>query len=47
LVQDKMSSIVYGMPGAAIKTGCADEVVPLGEMGKPIAELAGRYVRET
>ena len=25
----------------------ADEVVPLGEMGKRIAELAGRYVRET
>jgi two-component system, chemotaxis family, protein-glutamate methylesterase/glutaminase len=32
LAQDKASSVVYGMPGEAIKAGIVDEVIPLENM---------------
>ncbi len=38
-VQDEESSIVYGMPAAAISLGCVDEVIPMTEMAKHIMKL--------
>jgi two-component system chemotaxis response regulator CheB len=32
LVQDQASSVIYGMPRAALATGCADRVVPLDQL---------------
>jgi len=32
LAQDQASSIVYGMPKAAVETGCIDQVVSLTEI---------------
>jgi two-component system chemotaxis response regulator CheB len=39
LVQDKASSVVWGMPGFVARAGLAERVVPLGELG---AEILGR-----
>ena len=41
LVQDEQSSVVWGMPGAAAKLGAANEILPLAEIPRAIAELAG------
>ncbi len=41
ICQDEASSVVWGMPGEAVKLGAADHVVPLDE----IAELASRLTR--
>jgi two-component system chemotaxis response regulator CheB len=38
LVQDEASSVVYGMPGAAVRAGLADAVLPL-------REIPGRVMR--
>ncbi len=40
VAQDKASSVVWGMPGAAIKLGAAELEVPLVELGKKITQLA-------
>jgi two-component system chemotaxis response regulator CheB len=40
LAQDEESSVVFGMPGAAVEAGLADEIVPLDMMAGRIAELA-------
>jgi two-component system, chemotaxis family, protein-glutamate methylesterase/glutaminase len=41
LAQDEASSVVYGMPRAAVELGAADEVLPLDAIGARIEELAG------
>ena len=42
IVQDEESSVVFGMPKAAINLGAADEVLPLGEIaGRIVDHLAG------
>jgi two-component system chemotaxis response regulator CheB len=41
LVQDEASSVVWGMPGAAVKLGAANEVLPLEAIGPAIGELIG------
>jgi len=41
IVQDEQSSVVWGMPGAAAKMGAANEVLPLDEIPRAIAELIG------
>ncbi|MHB8876682.1 MAG: chemotaxis protein CheB [Myxococcaceae bacterium] len=41
LAQDEATSVVYGMPRAAIERGAADEVAALGDIGPRIAALAG------
>ncbi len=37
LAQDEASSVVFGMPKAAIELGAADQVVPLAEMSEQLA----------
>lgn len=39
LAQDKDSSVVWGMPGAAVATGCVDKVLPLDQIIPGIMEL--------
>ncbi len=39
IVQDEASSVVWGMPGAAFKLGCADYVVPLDDIAAKILTL--------
>ncbi|OQY27639.1 MAG: hypothetical protein B6244_09950 [Candidatus Cloacimonetes bacterium 4572_55] len=39
IVQNEESSVVFGMPGAAIKTGCVDEELPLKDIPNRIADL--------
>ena len=47
LAQDKDSSVVWGMPGEAVKRGAAEEVVPLDRVAGRLIDLAraGSLVR--
>jgi two-component system chemotaxis response regulator CheB len=42
LVQDEASSVVWGMPGAVVKAGFSDCVLPLDKVGPEILRLSGR-----
>ncbi|MBI4703078.1 MAG: chemotaxis-specific protein-glutamate methyltransferase CheB [Deltaproteobacteria bacterium] len=46
LVQDEASSVVYGMPSAAVQTGAVDEVVPLERLASRLTELVGLVRRD-
>jgi two-component system chemotaxis response regulator CheB len=46
LVQDKASSVVWGMPGSIVRAGIADRIVALGAMGAAITERV-RHHRQT
>jgi two-component system chemotaxis response regulator CheB len=39
VVQDEVTSVVWGMPGAAVRLGAADEVVPLNKVADTIMRL--------
>ncbi|HON59311.1 MAG TPA: chemotaxis response regulator protein-glutamate methylesterase [Smithella sp.] len=39
IAQDEATSVVYGMPGEAVKMGAADEVLPLTEIPERIIKL--------
>jgi two-component system chemotaxis response regulator CheB len=39
VIQDEQTSVVWGMPGAAFKLGCADYVLPLEEVASRILAL--------
>lgn len=39
LVQDEASSVVWGMPGSAVRAKCADEVLPLSKMAQRITAI--------
>ena len=39
IVQDEKSSEFFGMPGAAVQTGCVDFVLPLDEIAPALATL--------
>jgi two-component system chemotaxis response regulator CheB len=39
IVQDRDSSVIYGMPQAALQTAGADRIVPIGGVGPAIADL--------
>jgi two-component system chemotaxis response regulator CheB len=38
IVQDEASSVVWGMPGSVVNSGCADLVVPLQDMAREIID---------
>ena len=38
--QDEKSSVVFGMPGAAVAAGLADDVLTLEEIALRLTELA-------
>ncbi|MCW8945002.1 MAG: chemotaxis response regulator protein-glutamate methylesterase [Sedimenticola sp.] len=40
LAQDEMSSVVWGMPGAVVKRGFADEVLSLGKIAQRLIRLS-------
>lgn len=40
LVQDEASSVVWGMPGSAVKLGAADEVLPLQQIAPRLLALS-------
>jgi two-component system, chemotaxis family, protein-glutamate methylesterase/glutaminase len=40
LAQDKATSVVWGMPGSAVATGCVDKVLPCEEIPGAISVLA-------
>jgi len=42
IVQDEETSAFFGMPDAAIRTGCADAVLPLPAIAPKIREVVGR-----
>jgi two-component system chemotaxis response regulator CheB len=42
LAQDEKTSVVWGMPGQAVKLGGVDEVLPLGEVATAILRLMDR-----
>ena len=41
IAQDEATSVVWGMPGAAVATGQVDEVLPLEAIGPTVATLLG------
>ncbi len=41
IAQDEESSVVYGMPGAAVAAGLADQVLPLDRIAGRVAQLVG------
>jgi len=41
IAQDEASSMIYGMPLAAVETGCVDIVLPLNEISNKLLELTG------
>jgi two-component system chemotaxis response regulator CheB len=42
IAQDQETSVVWGMPGEAVKRGAADSVLPLGEIAPQIMKLLRR-----
>jgi len=42
LVQDERSSVVWGMPGAAIQTGAAGQILPLEQMADGLQQLVAQ-----
>jgi two-component system chemotaxis response regulator CheB len=40
LVQDEKSSVVWGMPGEAVKRGYVDEIIALNKIGERLVELS-------
>ena len=41
LVQDEASSAVWGMPGAAVRTGVVDKIIPLDGLAAALIQAAG------
>ena len=37
IAQDKATSVVWGMPGAAVELNAAKEVLPIGEVGSAVS----------
>lgn len=42
VAQDEATSVVWGMPGSAVKLGAADKVLPLGRIAQALYTLAKR-----
>ena len=41
IAQDEETSVVFGMPGAAVAAGLADQVLPLDRIAGRVAQLVG------
>lgn len=41
ITQDEASSMIFGMPGAAVETGCVDMTLPLSEIAQKLIFLTG------
>jgi two-component system chemotaxis response regulator CheB len=39
IVQDEKTSVVWGMPGVAVKLGCVDEVLPLNDISGRVLDM--------
>ncbi|GBC60121.1 chemotaxis response regulator protein-glutamate methylesterase [Desulfonema ishimotonii] len=39
IAQDEASSVVFGMPRAAVETGCVSRILPLGDIGPQLTAL--------
>jgi two-component system chemotaxis response regulator CheB len=46
VAQDEATSVVHGMPRAAVEAGVVDTVLPLGEIAGYLARLARHARRE-
>lgn len=42
IVQDEKTSVVWGMPGEAVKLGCVDQVLPLQKIAAEVLKLSYR-----
>jgi two-component system chemotaxis response regulator CheB len=42
IAQDEKTSVVWGMPGEAVKLGCVDKIVPLKNVANEISKLVKR-----
>lgn len=42
LVQDRDTSVVWGMPGSAVQQGAVDEILPLRKIARRLTEIVGR-----
>ena len=42
VVQDEASSVVFGMPGAAIAAGLAERIVPLSAIAGSLIQMIGK-----
>ena len=45
ITQDEQTSTVFGMPSSIIKTGIADEVLPIGKIADAIVNAVGTFKR--
>jgi chemotaxis response regulator CheB len=45
IAQDESSSVVWGMPKAAVEIGAAEEILPLSEIAEAIERLVGKDAR--
>lgn len=45
IVQDEQSSVVWGMPGAIVRSGAAHDVLPLAEISRQIVRLSTKGVK--
>jgi len=43
IAQDQNTSVVWGMPGAAVKAGCVDEILPINDMATRILTLTNEH----
>jgi two-component system chemotaxis response regulator CheB len=46
IVQDRATSAVYGMPGAAVALGAASEQLPIGAIADRVRDLVGGVNRD-
>jgi two-component system chemotaxis response regulator CheB len=42
IAQDEASSVIWGMPGEAVKLGAADQILPLADIARAIVRCANR-----
>ena len=45
IVQDEATSVIFGMPAEAIKTGSVDEILPLDQIGSAIEKRVAKITR--